>query len=485
MVVGTPQERVYLSSKEFSLFFTYYFLDYVKIPFALFHYEMFQDIKDLMDDKYREVLWLMFRESAKTSIAKGFVTWLIATGQRRYLNVDSFDKENSERILFDVVVELQTNQKLIQDFGQLFNAKRDPNMAAQKRINNFVTTTGVRVEAHSTQESVRGRIHGHQRPDFLLLDDFETNKTKDSVAYTQQVISHINEFKAGLDSTAKILYLGNYITEMGSIQSLLDRAKTDTRLHVRNVPLIYPDGKLSWPQKYAMTDKEARVTGKVSVEDKKIQLGGQVFSAEMQNEPIDEASQEFFAKNFKYISFEEVMKKRTRKFATIDSALSKNAKSDSTGVTRNYVDINNFWYIDAREYRFNSKGLIDLIFQLHEEGFEKIGLEETAFTDAVEPFFREECRVRNKYPYVVQLKHGGIMKETRIRGLIPRYEAGTIFHIEGLCTDLESQLLRFPKSPKDDVMDSEQYQGKIAEPPYPLDDSEPEDDKPLYPSIGI
>ena len=46
---------------------------------------------------------------------------------------------------------------------------------------------------------MRGRIHGHQRPDFLLLDDFETNKTKDSEAITKSVIAHIDEFKGGLD----------------------------------------------------------------------------------------------------------------------------------------------------------------------------------------------------------------------------------------------------------------------------------------------
>ena len=90
---------------------------------------------------------------------------------------------------------MQTNQEYKRDYGEMYNAKRDPNEATQKRINNFVTNNGVRVEAHSTQESVRGRLHGHQRPDFLLLDDFETNKTKDSQAYTKQVIDHISEFK--------------------------------------------------------------------------------------------------------------------------------------------------------------------------------------------------------------------------------------------------------------------------------------------------
>lgn len=478
------EERRFLASRDFSLFFTYYYIDYVKYPFAPFHFAMFDDINDLMSDKYREVCWLMFRESAKTSIAKGFLTWLICFGQRRYINVDSYDKENSERILFDIVVELQTNKRIKADFGELYNAKRDANEVTQKRVNNFLTTTGVRVEAHSTQESVRGRIHGHQRPDALLLDDFETSVTKDSVARTEQVISHINEFKSGLDATAIILYLGNYITEHGSIQTLLDRAKTDHRLLVRKVNVIEND-RPTWPDKYAMTDEEAQATNRVSLEDKKRQLGSQVFAAEMMNSPIDESTQEFFKKNFKYRTMEEVLAQRHRKFVAIDSALTRNADSDYTGVAKNYVNELNEWNVSLKQYKINSRELINLIFQFHDDGFEKIGIEEGAFTQAVEPFFQEECQKRNKYPYVVRLKHGGIMKETRIRGLIPRYEQGTIYHIVGECEAGEGQLLRFPNSVNDDVIDAEAYLLKISEAPFNLPADFDDEPEPRYRDIGM
>lgn len=495
LLEATQQERRRLCELNFELFFTYYFVDYLKYDFAPFHELFFQDLRDLMDSKYREVAWIAFRESAKTSIAKGFLTWLICYGKRRYLNVDSFDKENAERTLFDVVVELQTNSRIKIDFGELYNTKRDDNEATQKRIGNFITNNKVRVEAHSTQESVRGRIHGHQRPDFLLIDDFETNKTKDSAAHTDQVIGHINEFQAGLDALAIVLYLGNYITEHGSVASLMERAKTDHRLLVRNVPAIDQQTQLpTWPSKYALTDAEAaeRNVGKdkdasdriVSLEDKRRMLGSQVFKAEMLNQPIDEESQEFFRKWFKYKKREEVEKLETRKFATIDTAFSKAEGDDNTGITKNYVTENNDWHLSARKYRINPKALIDIIFILHGEGFEKIGIEETAYLQAIQPFFEDECRKRNQYPYVVPLKHGGVQKETRIRGLNPRYEKGKIWHIERECEDLESELLRFPNALFDDVMDSAAYQLKIAEPPYP-DEPETEEEQPQFADIGV
>lgn len=484
VINGTPEERRYLCGKDFSLFFIYYMVDYIKYPFAPFHFEMFKDLEDMMDDQYRELAWIMFRESAKTSIAKGFVLWLITYNKRRYINVDSFDKENAERTLFDVVVEMQTNKRYKADFGEMYNVKRDADNVTQKRISNFVTNNGVRVEAHSTQESVRGRIHGHQRPDFLLLDDFETNKTKDSKAYTEQVIKHINEFKTGLDSTAKIIYLGNYITEFGSVQTLIDRQKEDKRLKILMVP-VEKQGKPTWEGKYAMTDEEATRTGKVSLEDKKKQFGSLVYSAEMLNEPVDEASQKFFKKWFKPITQEEVDKKRTRKFILIDTALSKHATSDNTGICKIYVDIDNNWYVEGRRYRINPKSLIDLIFQFHEEGFEKIGIEKTAYSEAIEPFLQEEMRVRGKYPHVIQISHAGVNKETRIEGLIPKYEVGQIYHIEGKCEDLEDELLKFPRAPHDDVADSEAYGLKICQAPFPESKEVYQEPEPLYPDIGI
>lgn len=486
VISGTPAERMYLCEKDFSLFFCYYFTEYIKYPFAPFHFDMFQDVKDLMEGKYREIAWIMFRESAKTSMAKIFLTWLIVYKKRKYINVDSFSTTNAERILFDIIQNLQSNMLLKADFGELYNTKKDDKETTQKRVNNFVTNNGVRVEAHSTGKSVRGRLHGNQRPDFLLLDDFETNDTKDSKAVTQSIISHIDEFKSGLDSDAKIIYLGNYITEHGSVDTLFERAKHDTRLLVRNVP-VEVNGVPTWEGKYAMTDEEALAQGKVSLEDKKRQLGSLVYSVEMMNEPMSADDAVFTKDNFRYITRKEVDDMRTRKFATIDSALSKGSTSDASGVVRNYVDEKNFWYVSGKAYRVNPKGLIDLIFQLHDEGFEKIGIETTTFTQAIQPFFEDECRVRGKYPYIVELKHGGVMKESRIKALVPYYEAKTIFHIEGECKEMEHELLKFPMGKHDDIIDALQYQRFIAEKMYntSFDEKDFYENDPLFSDIGI
>ena len=72
---------------------------------------------------------------------------------------------------------------------------------------------------------------------------------------------------------------------------------------------------------------------------------------------------------------------------------------------------------------------------------------------------------RNRFLTIVELNHEQQSKHLRIKGLQPRYEAKAIYHIEGMCADLEEELLRFPKAVHDDVSDATAYQSKVAEPP--------------------
>lgn len=282
---ASPELRKAICEKSFSTFFSYYFSEYVSYPFAPFHYEMFDDLRSLQVGDINELMFIGFGESAKTSIAKAFLVYIIVYEKRYYLNVDSFDKGNAESILFDVVLSLQTNAKIVSDFGQLYNTKRSAEEVQRKKVTDFITNTGIRVEAHSTQESVRGRLYKQHRPDFFYVEDFETSKTAESDAYTHAVIRHMEELQRGLSPTAWVLYCANYISDRGSVQHLIERAKSDRRFRCRNYPIIGSDGKPMWPQKYALTDKEATAQGKVSIEEKRRKLGAR-FQPEMMNDPV-------------------------------------------------------------------------------------------------------------------------------------------------------------------------------------------------------
>lgn len=465
MLSGTKKERVFLSSNSFGLFCLYYFDHYFSYSLADYHYDFFQDCHDLVDNKIREVAWIAFRESGKTSVAKLFVIWMVATQRRKYINLDSFDKENAERILFDVAFELVNNKRLQEDYGVLFSKERGIKDIKQNRINNFVCENGIRVEAHSTQESVRGRLHLNQRPDCLILDDIETNKTKDSIAYTKQISDHISEAMAGMSPDGFMLYLGNFITEYGNIQKIFDRAKTDTGIRVRNIPVMANNTPL-WPSKYVISDEEAIETGKVSIEDKQRQLGSYVFSYEMMNQPVDETLAEFKKEFVQYETEEFLKNKETNTYITIDSAVSEKESADFTGVTINKVTLENKWYVKTYRLKINSKELIDYLFFLKQEYSPVfLGLEETTFTMAIQPFLQDEMRKRNVFITITPIRHKGINKELRIRGLIPRWESKSVFLL-GDNPELIDEMRVFPRGLHDDVLDSLSMQLPVARAPY-------------------
>lgn len=200
------------------------------------------------------------------------------------------------------------------------------------------------------------------------------------------------------------------------------------------------------------------------LENIKKDLGSYEFSALYQQQPIDSESQEFRKEWFKVRDAEELRRLNTSNFLTIDTAISEKASADYTGICDNSVDKENFWNLRAWKVKLNPKDLIDLIFTLHEERqYQKIGIEKTIYLMAIEPFLKDEMRKRNKFLPIVELQHNQISKEIRIRGLIPRYQSGSIFHITNECKDLEEELLRFPKGVHDDVADATAYQLQIAE----------------------
>lgn len=295
MIRGTSDDRKYISEQSKLYFALYYFSEYFVYALAPMHYEMFQDLEDLDKPVIGYLMWCYFRESAKTSLAKIDVVHKIAYEKKHYINWDSYDKGNAEAALFDITQILQTNDKFISDYGQLFYEPRATELkkSTVKRLNNFVTVNDIRVEAFSTQQSTRGRIYKQHRPDHFILDDFETNNTKDSLAKIAQVKKHLEELQAGLAPSATVMLLCNLITEAGVVYYLMETHKNNTNWRIRNIPVV-KDGVIMWPDKYVFTDEEANKINKtivdpsehkISLESKERDLTTPVYQTEMMNNP--------------------------------------------------------------------------------------------------------------------------------------------------------------------------------------------------------
>lgn len=219
-------------------------------------------------------------------------------------------------------------------------------------------------------------------------------------------------------------------------------------------------GEALWPNRFPLE----------RLEEIRANIGPYEWASLHQQDPVDVEHQEFKKQWFKHRPAEEVKGYGTRNFLTIDTAISEKASGDFTGWVENYVDQEGNWNIAAKRFRVSPGFLINMLFDsFREHQWEKIGIEKTIYLQSIKQFMDDEMRKRGVYLPIVELEHRQQAKEVRIRGLIPRYERGGVYHIEGACEDLEGELVRFPKAKWDDLSDSLAYQMQIAERPFPQD----------------
>jgi phage terminase large subunit-like protein len=507
---ASSHERIEACRNDLQLFSLLYFNKYHTHDIPTFHEKMYQDA---MNPKIAGLLWIMFRESAKTSIARMKIIHAITYKTSNFIIWTSFDEKKAGANLHSIALELQTNPLLNEDFGQLFY---EPNMdgdtltdeyaittgtpvvrrfSQKKSIKEFITTNKVKVKAYSTGMSIRGETFGQYRPELIILDDIETMKTAVSSARTEQVINYIDEMLYGAAAYAKFFVLGNRITYNGSIQYLEDKVTNKPNWRVHDVAVIDPiTNELTWPDKYVRTDAEKEVWDKkyednpifdeegfpvrkvvFSLQEKQAD-GLSQYNREFLNKPITEDEREFLMKWLQKTFRDEDLDKLTRnRYIAIDVADSKaraKADPDYTGTVIVDVDQNDNWYIQhASQRRFNAPELVDWIFYLWQEYQPtKIGVEKKSFEDQLKPYLKEKSEQTKVFPVVVELKHGGVQKEDRIRGALQgRFQVGKIYFKEQAKDDtdkLKMQLYDFPKAKHEDILDGLAYINSIYARPY-------------------
>ena len=287
--------RVYVCEDNFRFFFFYYFAKYITHRTPDFHLEMFEDAK-FEHQKY--LLWVMFRESAKTAIARAFVVWCIVYKKKMNIGWVGSDLRKAAKNARAIANELQVNQKIIQDFDQLYyedlSSMRNK-QSKPKQLLEFKAENGVFFRALSTALSTRGELEDQFRPDLYIFDDIENDKTKKSKVTTQKVISFIEETTTGASVDCDFLFLCNFISKYGSVAHLMNLAKNDPEWKLHKVELIM-NGQLVWESRYTQTREQAFLRNK-NVQNKKKhiksvealrRLGTSRFMQEFMNQPMSD-----------------------------------------------------------------------------------------------------------------------------------------------------------------------------------------------------
>lgn len=203
------------------------------------------------------------------------------------------------------------------------------------------------------------------------------------------------------------------------------------------------DGSLFFPEKLSHE----------FLEQQKRAQGSYIFSNQYLNEIIPTDLQTFKKSWFRYY---EALPKKKNTYIFIDPALSEADTADSTGIVVVHTDCEKRWFIEhACRYRITPTKLIEFIFELYERYKPNvIGIEEVAYQKALLYFLSEEMRRRKIILPATGIKYSpDKSKQTRILSLVPRFEWGHIFLNHGM-SDLEIELLQFPRGSHDDLIDA-------------------------------
>ena len=248
---------------------------------------------------------------------------------------------------------------------------------------------------------------------------------------------------------------------------VLEKAESDERAGIEardewdviRLPAIadeneYHEGKIIrrpgdplWPEKFTLP----------MLEGIRNTLGPYGWNALYQQSPISSETQEFTQNLFKRYDEIEIEKKQLTSKTFVDLSHAQGKESHNT-VVRTVSKIPTepgFYLREETAGHLNPLQTIDAIFYHARTYRSEVWIEGVGYQRALKSFVEEEMRKRGEYFIVNLLKRNAeVAKHERIRGLIPYYRTGVVYHRrDGLDEALEREMLDFPQGKLDDRVD--------------------------------
>ena len=104
----------------------------------------------------------------------GLPLWAAAFRKRKFALIVSETRGQAESFLSFIKLELETNERLQQDFPELYGE------GPVWRADQIITRNGVKIQAAGAQQKLRGLRHGNCRPDLVIVDDLENDESVES-----------------------------------------------------------------------------------------------------------------------------------------------------------------------------------------------------------------------------------------------------------------------------------------------------------------
>jgi len=429
-----PERRARLkrAKADFGYFCTYYLPEHLSLAPAKFHHEIYELLM-----RESRVAVAAPREHAKSTVVNlGFVLYAICFKLKHFIVIVSDTDTQARYFLWSIKTELESNQRISQDFGDLVSDQKWTE-------GDFITGNNVRVLARGTGASMRGLRHGSHRPDLVIGDDLENDEAVGTLLQRQKTENWLKRVLLNcVGPDGQVFIIGTIL----HYDSLLSKLLKDEKWTRRKYKAIQDDGTPLWPERWP----EERLR------DKREEIGPLAFAQEFQNEPRDEDTALFREGSITYFDPVEIEGKPLQLVAMVDPSLGGSRTADySAIVTVGRDPQSGYLYVmEAVIERLSPEALMDAIFRCFDKFHHiAIGFETVAFQKVLKLWLDERARKTGKYLPVTEVSQGGLSKEARVTRLSPLVENGTL-RFSRKVQRLIEQLIQFPKGDHDDGPDA-------------------------------
>lgn len=409
-----------------------------------------------------------------TAITHAYVLASLLFRDRSFCLIISDTYEQSVMFLKDIVAELQDNEELVAFFN--INTLFDKD-AENDIIVRFKDGGKFRIIAKGSEQKVRGLKWDGKRPDLIVCDDLEN----DEIVMNEERRKKFKEWF--LDALLPCRSDNGIIRVVGTILHL------DSLLENLMPPLHDKKNVVNGPLKsWSVSTKRGSWKGvryrahpgiddfsyilweskwpkeKLLMERQKYLDGGnpEGYAKEYLNYPIDESHSYFRRGDFLPMSDTDKTIKKNY-YVGVDLALNESNRSDFCAFVVGGMDEAGFLHIEnvIRE-RMDTRQAVETLFELQTRYDPDLFLiEDGVIKKSIGPFLYAEMVRPNRVPLAIQTKTPSQDKEFRAQSIRTRMRVGGVKFDKGAdwYPAFERELLEFPRSKHDDMVDAFAYIG--------------------------
>lgn len=400
---------------------------------------------NMFNSERKRVALQAFRGSAKTTDLEEVAVLAALFRESNYILLIGPSWEDACDRLFAVRQELETNDALIELFG---DQRAEPWSA-----DTLTLVNGCKIKAVGVGQGLRGKKHGSNRPDLALIDDLEDEQS----IGTEEARRKTDRWLMGVlipalhPTKGKIRFIGTAIHPKALIEKKCNDATWfSAKFPLINIDLVTGEEKSAWPERFPIEQV-------IALRNEYLANGNLIeFNQEYMCKAEDMAGKPFQATMIK------IAPATTTYLPTwliVDPARTVKSTSARTGYTVAAWVANRLVVLEAFGAFHRPDEIISTIFKLNAQ-YNPVGI--GVETNALEEFIMQPLRAkmletRQSLP-LVDLR-APKDKQDFIKGLQPFYMSGSATHARHL-PDLESELLQFPTG-RIDVVNALAYMLKI------------------------